>query len=217
VKLLGKSECCSQKKRNVTYTIIHFLKLYLLNRLSVYLTEIYQRPYCRIGPYLFGLFAGYLLYRNSQNELRVGNWTLLAGHILCVFGFIYPLMFNYAVDWSAPIHAIYLGTSNLCWSAAVCWLVFCCVSGRIPIMNRFLCCPSFRPMARLTYTTYLLHLIIYSMYLFSLPNGISSPGTVGFLITFFGLYALTLILSLPFVLLIEMPSIAIGKLLLIRQ
>ena len=80
--------------------------------------DIYIKPWCRIGPYLIGLVAGYLLYKFRRNNKRfhwavvVGMWVVSAAMALAV---IYGLTDYYQDPTKKPTQAekiIYLAYSR---------------------------------------------------------------------------------------------------------
>lgn len=192
----------------------HFICLLLFSgdRLSIYLTEIYQRPYCRIGPFLVGLLTGHFINRKVQRNFDGYSLTLLIiGHCLCLLGFTYSLFFTYIWRSTVLSYAIYLASSSIIWSASLCWLVFNCVTGQLKFIDRVLSLGSFRPLSRLTYCLYLVHLIVYMIYIYSLPTGLYMSGPIGLAIIMSGLCSVSILLSLPLVLFFEMPSTEIAK------
>lgn len=65
---------------------------------------------------------------------------------------------------SRPLIVAYVSLSRAFWSIVVGWLLFLCSTNQGGILNKILSCPVFTPLARLNYSSYLVHsTIIYIM------------------------------------------------------
>lgn len=48
---------------------------FLIFSITVYFDKIYTKPYTRIGPYLIGILAAYLLFRRKMSNKPKHNWV----------------------------------------------------------------------------------------------------------------------------------------------
>ena len=63
---------------------INFISLtekFLIFRTGKLFNDYYDMPWCRIGPYVVGFFAGYILYR-TECKLKMPKVLFLYGHVL---------------------------------------------------------------------------------------------------------------------------------------
>ncbi|XP_078685750.1 nose resistant to fluoxetine protein 6-like [Branchiostoma floridae x Branchiostoma belcheri] len=130
---------------------------------------IYQKPYCRIGPYLVGIMLGYLLYR-TRGQVRMHKAVALLGWLAATgigMGVVYGL-YNHltqGVVLSRPVAILYLTVHRTAWGVGLAWAVFACVNGYGGIINTILSWKAWIPLSRLTYCAYLVHpMVIYLVY-----------------------------------------------------
>ncbi|XP_071491770.1 nose resistant to fluoxetine protein 6-like [Diadema antillarum] len=145
-----------------------------LNMQHPFQTTIYDKPYCRIAPYLVGMAMGYFLekFRNRDLKLHpilvvVGWMAATAMGLALVYG-LYGYFHNHPATVSGS--AAYMALCRLGWSACLCWVVFACRFGYAGWVNDFLSWELWIPMSRVTYGAYLLHPIIISAFQFNYRN-----------------------------------------------
>ena len=63
---------------------------------------------------------------------------------------------------------------RIAWNGAVAWVIFSCAKGYGGIINEFLSWPAFAPLSRLTFTTYLIHMNVISMFASSVLSSFPS-------------------------------------------
>ena len=129
-------------------------------------TEIYGKPYCRIGPYLIGIILGFILYNNYRlNIHKIFNWLLyitmwLVAAVLgmaVVYGF-YPIFHGH--PFSQVENVMYYMFSRTVWGICLALVVYACHYGYGGVINRFLSLPFWIPLSRLTFNAYLVHEIV---------------------------------------------------------
>ncbi|CAI4222566.1 unnamed protein product [Auanema sp. JU1783] len=129
---------------------------------SSYTLLIYDAPWIRCPPYLIGIMLGY--YMQTTKKLRISrilNMTLLALCGIIMFGLIH-ILYHYFQGHLIPIYprAIYSAVSKPLWGLCLAYLTYACYHGYGGIINDFLSLPIFIPVARLSYSIYLLHMSI---------------------------------------------------------
>lgn len=88
----------------------------------------------------------------------VGNAVAVVLGLACLFG-IYPdSILEHGIDRTSFI--IYQSLSRTVWSMTIGWLFFVCITNRGGIVNKILSWPIWAPLARLNYSTYLIHLTV---------------------------------------------------------
>ncbi|KAL3870249.1 hypothetical protein ACJMK2_038326 [Sinanodonta woodiana] len=181
--------------------------------------ELYIRPYCRIGPYIVGIIAGYILFK-TDCKVKLGRirnlvgWLIATGvALLVLYGLYNP---NNQHPMSTGVSALYLSTARSAWSLALAWVIFACATGNGGFINTLLSWNVFVPLGRLTYCAYLIHPVVMYLYYGSLRNTIIfndlniSYLFVGHLVF---AYAAAFILSLAF----ESPMMGLEKVLFKRD
>ncbi|XP_071156465.1 nose resistant to fluoxetine protein 6-like isoform X2 [Mytilus edulis] len=133
-----------------------------------YFDYYYIKPYCRIGPYLVGMFTGYVLYRTNckcriNRYINLFVWIVAAGLAIIILYGLYDEINGHPM--SVNVAALYNTVHRTLWGACVCWVIFACATGNGGYVNTILSWKAFIPLSRLTYCAYLIHPII--MYYFS--------------------------------------------------
>ena len=136
-----------------------------------FMDEFYIKPYTRAGPYLIGIWLGYILYKTKGKKIKMSfnvafiGWTISAATaMMIVYGlhdynkFQYPMM-----KYSRSVAIIYGALHRTVWAAALGWVVFACHTGYGGVINRFLSWKAFIPLSRLSYCGYLLSIPIQVM------------------------------------------------------
>ncbi|XP_052092463.1 nose resistant to fluoxetine protein 6-like [Mytilus californianus] len=137
---------------------------------GTHFNKIYFRSYCRMGPYLVGMFTGYLLYRTRCN-IRISKywnllgWGIATGVSLAVLYGLYDDMNGERL--STEMSALYNTVHRTVWGACVAWVIFACATGYGGFVNVILSWKGFIPLSRLTYMAYLVHIIIMMHYIMS--------------------------------------------------
>ncbi|CAK8686755.1 unnamed protein product [Clavelina lepadiformis] len=130
---------------------------------SPYISDLYAKPWCRIGAYIVGMITGYILYANN-NRITMPKWAAALGWILAA---TMNLSLVYAVYGTIRegslldnnVAALYNALSRPLWCLGCAWVVVACVCGYGGPVNSFLSWKAFIPLSRLTYCTYLVHLL----------------------------------------------------------
>lgn len=87
----------------------------------------------------------------------VVGWALSLSTFVTVIFANYPLQVP-SYDDSVLGSAFYESISRVAWSVALAWLVFACTQGYGGPVNWFLSLAGWQPLARMSYSIYLVHL-----------------------------------------------------------
>ncbi|KAK2569476.1 Nose resistant to fluoxetine protein 6 [Acropora cervicornis] len=129
---------------------------------------VYVKPYCRIAPYLVGLTLGYLLQHKREfkgSKMRmylfsVTGWCVaVALAVTTLYG---PEKDDRLLKRHPFTHAgdvIYGTFGRFAWSLATAWVIFACHHGLGGFVKKILSARFWIPLSRLTYCTYLVHII----------------------------------------------------------
>ncbi|XP_078365906.1 O-acyltransferase like protein-like isoform X2 [Oculina patagonica] len=131
---------------------------------------IYEKPYCRIAPYLVGMVLGYMLHHGKDWRLPTKVLTYLfnmAGWCVAIILAVSTLYGEYKVlrtddpqPFSRAENITYGTFSRFSWSLALAWVIFACHHGLGGLVNKILSARFWIPLSRLTYCAYLVHPIV---------------------------------------------------------
>ncbi|KAL8567086.1 hypothetical protein ACOMHN_027513 [Nucella lapillus] len=142
-------------------------------RVSVVRTEnqfsyFYVKPWNRMGPYVIGLMAGYVLSR-CECKLRINKflnlflWLSAAGTAM---GVLYGLFHaSKGHPLTVEVAAFYSAVHRTVWGACVAWVVIACCTGNGGFVDTVLSWSGLVPLSRLTYCIYLLHIMVMDLYM----------------------------------------------------
>ncbi|XP_053699366.1 O-acyltransferase like protein-like [Sabethes cyaneus] len=142
---------------------------YRLNRLApigdgLMARKTYHATHARMSVWLFGVLFGYILHNTQSRVVRLSKtvqllgWTITAAIIVATG---YSLKQVYTGDYTAvPLvaNAFYESLHRSLWAFAVMWIIFVCVNRQGGVVDEFLGWTGWQPMAKLSYTMYLLHI-----------------------------------------------------------
>ena len=181
-------------------------------QVSMIMNRIYTKPYVRIPPYLIGMFLGYLFHKEIKPSKKVVVFGWLAafvGAMLVVYGpwKVFKANGSFFTDGE---NVMYAATHRVVWSCAVAWVIYACHYQYGGFVNTILSWKVFMPLSRLTYNTYLLHLMV--MVYFVINRAVPSHYQDSFLVSnvismTFITYAMAYILSV----LVEFPVVHLEK------
>ncbi|XP_037801143.1 nose resistant to fluoxetine protein 6-like [Penaeus monodon] len=187
----------------------------------------YDKPWCRASAYLVGCWAGWLLFKTQNKKVKMAMWQASLGWLVAAA--VASSVLYGVTDYNSlyrgdffpkPIPlwlaALYGGLSRPAWALALLWVVFACHTGYGGLIDEFLSHPSWQPLSRLTYSLYLVGIVVQLMYVGSvtLPLYLDQTSTIvettGYLFIG-GLIGLWLSLA------VEVPVSLLEKLLIRRQ
>lgn len=184
-----------------------------------YFDDYYIKPYCRVGPYIVGIFCGYFLYKTDcklkiNKVLNIFIW-MVAATLACLI--VYGLYddVNGYVHLSQSVKDLYNTTHRTVWGACVGWVVFACATGNGGFINTLLSWSFFTPLARLTYCAYLIHPILIYAYYSSLRTPLYMDDST-LAVVFSGIMVLTYMFAFVLSLAFEAPMLSLEKLIFNR-
>ncbi|XP_071115590.1 O-acyltransferase like protein-like isoform X1 [Haliotis cracherodii] len=179
----------------------------------------YMTPYCRMGPYLIGMVAGYFLYKTNC-KLHLNKKAVLCGWVLAAASALAVLYGPYEAANGTPmpsdVAAFYNSAHRTVWGAAVCWVVVACATGNGGFVNKLMSWNGFVTLSRLTYCAYLTHpmVIMYQYMTHRSPFFISD---VNIVYNFLGFIVITYGVSFVVSLVFEAPMMGLERALLKRE
>jgi len=146
---------------------------YTKEQLNNVIDMVYMKPYCRITPYLVGLFLGYLISKDIKPSIKgigkvitaTGWISATVGGLLVVYGPWHIFQEN-GYFFSDVEVALYAGCHRFVWGCAVAWVIYACHNKCGGIISMILSWKIWIPLSRLTYCSFLMHLEIIYIYTF---------------------------------------------------
>ncbi|XP_066295640.1 nose resistant to fluoxetine protein 6-like [Branchiostoma lanceolatum] len=137
------------------------------------LSEYYGKPYCRIGPYLVGVFVGWLLIKMKRKQTRSKTMSLLMpiGWLVAATSAMAVVYSTYGLYHGTTLQTIYenvlyLTVHRTVWAITLAWVVLACFHGYGGVVDTILSWDAWVPLSRLTYCAYLVHIpVMYAVYL----------------------------------------------------
>ncbi|XP_064616438.1 nose resistant to fluoxetine protein 6-like isoform X2 [Liolophura sinensis] len=192
-----------------------------INKPNLYQDLYYEKPYCRIGPYLVGMAVGYtcILHRTGS-QMKFTKKGLVFGWVLafaCNLAVLYGLYGHFNTEpLTSDVSALYNTVSRTAWALGLGWLVIACSSGNGGIINSLLSWAPFQPLGRLTYCAYLIHPLVI-LYFATGREVVPHASDLNMIYYFLGhivmSYGLAFVVSLAF----EAPMIGLERVLLKRD
>jgi len=170
--------------------------------------KVYITPWCRIGPFLIGMMTKLILeyYHSTLSSIKTILYTIIS--IIVGMSCIYfPFYSNY---FPKVVHIIYQSISHQCWAIAIGWLIFACCTNHGGLVNRILSWPIWTIIARLSYSAYLIHVMIILVQVYNRYSTIHYQ-TSAIFNAFISQTILTLLASILVVMLVETPCHLLEK------
>ncbi|XP_043199332.1 nose resistant to fluoxetine protein 6-like [Amphibalanus amphitrite] len=173
----------------------------------------YMKPWTRAGPYLVGLYMGWVLHKIRGRKIvlpvpvvAIGWLTASLTGCLIVYG-----LFDQPTVPPQATNIIYPMLSRTAWSVCLAWVVFACVTGYGGVVNSILSWKALIPLSRITYTSYLVSIDVQVVYWL----GNKSPQYLDHLVLvyqFLGSLPVIFTIATMFSLAFESPMLALEKL-----
>lgn len=183
-----------------------------------YFVRVYVTPWCRMGPFIVGVLAGYIIYKCKNNPqfkldkmLNIIGWLVsLFSLALMLFGYWPNFETNPAKHLNRVENILYQSTSRIIWAAALAFIIFSCVMKKGGFINDMLSWPVWTPLSRLSFSAYLVHMTVLTWYI-SIQEQTSFYQDINTVFTFFGILILSYSVALVVSLLFEIPLLGLEK------
>ncbi|KAF5285094.1 hypothetical protein FQA39_LY16783 [Lamprigera yunnana] len=174
----------------------------------------YVKPYFRVAPWISGLILGYYLSISQESKLVIGKATNVLLTITALITIMFCIYAQPSIIFSEEqnqfVFASRITFIRQLWCIAICWIIYSCVNGYNDIFNRFLSMGAFQVLSKITYSAYLLHMTIISLFLsISRTATVLTPTAV--LMEGCAYLVITVFISTIITLCIEMPALILTK------
>ncbi|XP_043488914.1 nose resistant to fluoxetine protein 6-like [Polistes fuscatus] len=170
---------------------------------------LYIRPWIRIGPYLVGVIAAYIVVKLNHKLLWKKKTIILFWILgsLCNLSVLFGL---YEKKISVLAAAFYIALGKTVWAISIAWVIIACFTDNGGIVNRILSWKVLIPLSRLTYAAFLIHPLIISSVNFLSETSIHFDALT-YVVASLGYVVVSYICSYVVSLMFEMPYISLMK------
>lgn len=189
-----------------------------MRRVTKTLFLIYCRPFTHVATYVIGIACGYAATQHRSKHvhlmLQAFLWTLSL-LLMCIVMFL-PMPWNMGELPDDVTNAIYGGFHRVIWSLGLCWPCYACATGRGGWLNGLFSYSFFLPLSRLTYSIYLVHVLVYCVRMIRLRTYIMADQFYQ-LNTALGVYCMSTVFAYVLHILIEAPVFQLEKIVFERR
>ena len=179
--------------------------------------NLYIKPWNRFCSYGVGMLFGFMVFKSPPKFKGLSLYFVALGWVMFWGVSIAVLYGTYGVatgDFpSRFMSAVYNCFSRPAWSCCICWLIWACMYGYAGFINSFLSMRIWIPLSRLTYMTYLVHILVIQ-YLYMTADSTFNFSSTTYAVQFVANAVLSYAFAFICVLLLESPVVGIEKLLI---
>eukprot|EP00054_Salpingoeca_dolichothecata_P030999 m.257608 g.257608 ORF g.257608 m.257608 type:complete len:554 (-) comp26757_c1_seq24:24-1685(-) len=136
---------------------------------------VYLPAYARVPPYIVGLLLSFLYhqYLKCSRNFMLPRMVVLVGYLaslVCLFLTVFGIHEATFGSRSQLVDALYIGFSRPVWGVCVGFIIFTCATGQAATVNGFLGHPYFIPLARVSFSLYLVHVTVIEFFFTTQPS-----------------------------------------------
>ncbi|XP_071822556.1 nose resistant to fluoxetine protein 6-like isoform X3 [Apostichopus japonicus] len=129
-----------------------------------YLDIIYSKPYIRMQAYLVGMVVGFILYKAKDKEIILPKPVAVIGWLVATsLGTL--VLCTIAPSLGTVVAVTFQALHRIAWGVFLAWVVLYCQLVKSGWINNFLSWHAWVPLSRLSYTVYLIHLIVFRTFI----------------------------------------------------
>ncbi|KAN0033258.1 hypothetical protein ACTA71_002682 [Dictyostelium dimigraforme] len=185
---------------------------------SQFITDIYQKPWNRIGPYLIGVLVSFIYTAPRLSKrvryiyyLRIPRYILYCIALFITFFLVYCPYTFYQNQWNTAEMAIFSGFGHTSFVVGLAIFMIATFFGYGGIVKWFLELGFFKFFSKLTYSSYLVHPLVIMFRIYSMTTFLHYSVTE-FIVYYAGNIATTFAAAFVIHLLIEKPFINLERL-----
>ena len=137
---------------------------------DVNMDKMYFAPYQRFGVYALGILTAFCIIEARKRKFRFTDGQLFFGWVfsggLMFFCILFPSHWYNFENGLTPqdTSRIFDSSFRVLWAVGLMWIVLVCDAGKGGPVNSLLSWKVFLPFSRLTYTAYLVHMRLQSLF-----------------------------------------------------
>ncbi|XP_055945242.1 nose resistant to fluoxetine protein 6-like [Argiope bruennichi] len=140
-------------------------------RFFVHVDIIWNKPHTKLSPFLVGLVLGFYLHsKNFTKSSKPNRIALFYGWMTAAILVAINFFHNNTPEKSAWETAIYDTLVSLLFYIYISRIIYLCISGQAGWLNDFLSHKYFIPFSRLSFSAYLVNLLVIEWYFLSLEE-----------------------------------------------
>ncbi|KAH7980546.1 hypothetical protein HPB49_017120 [Dermacentor silvarum] len=182
------------------------------------LLYVYIRPFTHVATYIVGILCGYAASQHKNKHIHL----VLQALLWCLSLLLVCLVMFVTVPWNQGMlpgdvsNYIYAGFHRIAWSLGFCWPTYACATGRGGLLNKMFSWKFFIPLSRLTFSIYLVHVLIFIVRMIRLRTYVNTDEFYQ-LNTALGVFALSTVFAYVLHILIEAPVFQLEKIIFERK
>ncbi|XP_003741622.1 nose resistant to fluoxetine protein 6-like [Galendromus occidentalis] len=137
----------------------------IVRKVPYLLFGLYNNSLSHLMSTVIGVFLGHFIDKQRTEKPRkytrsslLRIWLFIS--ILATINYFLPFYWQTGGDFVNVWAALYAGFSRVIWCSFIGWLIFVCATGNGGIVNRILTSKVFIPLSRVSYSFYLLHVLV---------------------------------------------------------
>ncbi|GFY59715.1 nose resistant to fluoxetine protein 6 [Trichonephila inaurata madagascariensis] len=174
---------------------------------------VHMKTFTHAGPYYVGIVLGFLMIKYKDVKIskviNICGWC--ASTVLCLTAVYGAHRWNIGEPHGPLLTSIFAALHRTTFAIGVGWVTFACVTGHGGVVNKILSWSLLAPISRLTFMIYLLHSLVIWVRMGSLRERLYFSH-YNMLYEYVGNIVTTVILTVPFYLLLEAPLSNIERL-----
>lgn len=182
------------------------------------LLYVYIRPFTHVATYIVGILCGYAASQHKNKHIHL----VLQALLWCLSLLLVCLVMFITVPWNQGMlpddvsNYIYAGFHRIAWALGFCWPTYACATGRGGLLNKMFSWKFFIPLSRLTFSIYLVHVLIFIVRMIRLRTYVNTDEFYQ-LNTALGVFALSTVFAYVLHILIEAPVFQLEKIIFERK
>ncbi|EDS30955.1 conserved hypothetical protein [Culex quinquefasciatus] len=180
----------------------------------------YYPTHARMSVWLLGAIFGYVLHVKKTKGINLPDRLYAFGWVTC-FAILGVIMYaNFELirtpyeEFSHVIDAFYEAFGRSFFAVCVLWVIIACVNGKAGVINDFLSSSLWQPLSKLSYTAYLLHVLLLMMASVISVKTDLHFSVIDLFYRIWGAFGLSLSVSVFWSALFEIPFVTLDRILL---
>ncbi len=141
--------------------------------LNHYSTVMYDNLYTRYGAFICGIFIAYISTYHQEKvstflKKRTQVWVINLAFLLLFFALIFLPVANQTIIWPQWFKDVYIVANRNLYCMCLAWIIFLSINKDTAMswLNRFFSLKAFYPLAQLSYSMYIFHIVFISFLMF---------------------------------------------------